>query len=371
METKKRIGYIDALRGFTMLLVVYTHIQYFGYGNFCFGRDLLCTQNAHNVLAVDFFLGGGNCLIYRDLITILFMPLFFFISGFVLYKPGEEWTAKSAVTFVAKKAKLLLIPTAVFIALYVFVYDRPLILLTKSARLGYWFTIALFEYNLLYALFRLICKAAKRNEGIDWLLLIGSALLYFLVSQSVLRRLHVSDTVSDFIGLDQLRFFCYFSIGILSKKHFSHLSQFMDNGKFVGACMVTFLGIFIYVHKEGFTFPNVMVFHLYNFLAGYLSVFIVFLFFYKYQTLFSDTGRFGKALQYVGRHTLAIYMLHYFFLPRNLQFMGEFFASHPNPTIELITTTIVAILVIGISLLANSIICTSLFLAHLLFGIRK
>lgn len=53
METKKRIGYIDALRGFTMLLVVYTHVQYFGYGNFCFGRDLLCTQNAHNVLAVD------------------------------------------------------------------------------------------------------------------------------------------------------------------------------------------------------------------------------------------------------------------------------------------------------------------------------
>ena len=35
METlKKRIGYIDALRGFTMLVVVFTHIQYFCYGDF-------------------------------------------------------------------------------------------------------------------------------------------------------------------------------------------------------------------------------------------------------------------------------------------------------------------------------------------------
>ena len=28
----KRLAYIDAMRGFTMILVVFSHVQYFGYG---------------------------------------------------------------------------------------------------------------------------------------------------------------------------------------------------------------------------------------------------------------------------------------------------------------------------------------------------
>ena len=30
----KRLAYIDAMRGFTMILVVFSHVQYFGYGEF-------------------------------------------------------------------------------------------------------------------------------------------------------------------------------------------------------------------------------------------------------------------------------------------------------------------------------------------------
>lgn len=41
---KKRLAYIDAMRGFTMILVVFSHIQYFGYGEFA--------KSAHN------FIGG-------------------------------------------------------------------------------------------------------------------------------------------------------------------------------------------------------------------------------------------------------------------------------------------------------------------------
>lgn len=59
----KRLAYIDAMRGFTMILVVFSHVQYFGYGEFI--------QSVYNFC-------GGSCLIYRDLITLFFMPLFFF-----------------------------------------------------------------------------------------------------------------------------------------------------------------------------------------------------------------------------------------------------------------------------------------------------
>lgn len=117
----KRLAYIDAMRGFTMILVVFSHVQYFGYGEFI--------QSVYNFC-------GGSCLIYRDLITLFFMPLFFFISGFVLYKPDVEWNGIMSFKFIAKKALQLLVPTLVFISLYIFVYNSPLNLLCRSGRLA-------------------------------------------------------------------------------------------------------------------------------------------------------------------------------------------------------------------------------------------
>lgn len=357
METiqNKRIGYIDALRGFTMLLVVFSHIQYFGYGDFV----------SHQVS-----MGGGNVLIYRDLITIVFMPLFFFISGFVLYKPHIDWTLTYSLRFMANKALSLLIPTIVFISLYIFIFNPPLSLLLQSGRLGYWFTIALFEYYAFYAIFRFLCRILQRKDGIDWILLLGSVLLYFFVTQSVLRRIGVSDDLSNMLGLDQLRFFCYFALGILVKKYFSTIEKILLNGKVSAFYIVLFLLIFLYVHQDGYSFPNAMFYHLYQFVGGILSTLIVFICFDKYQEKFSEAGKIGDTLQYIGRHTLAIYMLHYFFIPRNLQFIGEFFIVHPNPSIELVVTAVIAILVTGMSLLCNSVICTSPFLAHWLFGVK-
>lgn len=353
----KRIGYIDALRGFTMIVVVFTHIQYFCYGEFTHldpSTSRIC----------------DNILIYRNFFTLFFMPMFFFISGFVLYKPQKDWSIKSCLRFVGGKGLLLLVPTIIFISLYIATFDASISLLYQSARLGYWFTIALFEYYLLYAVFRMLSQMFKRREGIDLLLLVGSTILYFAVTQSVLGRLGISNEMISLLGLDQLRFFFYFAIGTLVKKHFNHLKAFMENGKLIALVIITFLGLFLHVNRENFEFANAMVYHLYNFIGGLLSLFLLFLFFYKYQNLFNTT-KAGKALQYIGQNTLAIYMLHYFFLPRNLQFIGNFFVQHPNPTIELLLTMSIALAIIFISLIINSLIETSPFLAHYLFGKKK
>lgn len=59
---KKRLTYIDAMRGFTMILVVYSHVQYFGYGEFT--ASVVPTMES------------CNTLIYRDLF-VLFLCLYF------------------------------------------------------------------------------------------------------------------------------------------------------------------------------------------------------------------------------------------------------------------------------------------------------
>ena len=56
----KRIGYIDALRGFTMFLVVVMHV-----GAMCFGPP---APSFHSIL------------------KLIRMPMFFLVSGFVFYK---------------------------------------------------------------------------------------------------------------------------------------------------------------------------------------------------------------------------------------------------------------------------------------------
>ena len=61
----KRLEYIDALRGFTMILVVFAHIINYGYHITDAKAE---TMDTFNNLFIRFR-----------------MPLFFFISGFVLY----------------------------------------------------------------------------------------------------------------------------------------------------------------------------------------------------------------------------------------------------------------------------------------------
>lgn len=105
METKqgkKRIEYLDAMRGVTMLLVVYSHILYFGY------------SGAFNNMTIE----EGDFLTYNEVFTLFRMPLFFFISGFVLFKQDFSWSAAESGKFLLKKAKVQLVPTAFFLGAF-------------------------------------------------------------------------------------------------------------------------------------------------------------------------------------------------------------------------------------------------------------
>ena len=62
INQSKRIEYIDAMRGFTMFLVVLGHCAFY-----CMG-------------------GVADDNVYLDIFQSFRMPLFFFVSGFVFYK---------------------------------------------------------------------------------------------------------------------------------------------------------------------------------------------------------------------------------------------------------------------------------------------
>ena len=84
----KRIGYIDAMRGLTMILVVYSHITFQCLGN------------------VD--------IAFNDFFMRFRMPLFFFISGWVFFKAERIWEGKTIQSVLRKKFMVQIIPFSIF-----------------------------------------------------------------------------------------------------------------------------------------------------------------------------------------------------------------------------------------------------------------
>ena len=76
----KRIEYIDAMRGFTMILVVIAHVIFFSYQG------------------IDVFNWGKFFKIFR-------MPLFFFISGYIMYKASRIWSGEVTWDFLKKSSR--------------------------------------------------------------------------------------------------------------------------------------------------------------------------------------------------------------------------------------------------------------------------
>jgi len=75
---KQRLEWLDALRGFTMFLVVANHTYGFGFD----------TNTKYSMFM-------SLCLLFR-------MPLFFFISGFLAYKASFSWNLRDTGELVAR-----------------------------------------------------------------------------------------------------------------------------------------------------------------------------------------------------------------------------------------------------------------------------
>ncbi len=125
---KKRLGYIDAMRGFGILSVIYSHLVVMG------------------------MRGSEYQSSVAPIVQLYFMPLFFFISGYLSIKIGYVQTTSELRDLVLKKIKNLLIPTIIMFSLCVAYFRMNLIdSIVDSYKGGYWFAYVLFCIVFLYA----------------------------------------------------------------------------------------------------------------------------------------------------------------------------------------------------------------------------
>lgn len=348
-----RIDWIDSLRGLAILLVVFGHVS-----------------------RVSFEAAPG---VLSALFSYVNMPLFFFLSGFVAWRAGRQWTAAFALRQLGGKALHLLVPFALFFAVKVWKLDGiPLRdALADPMKCGYWFLPVLFYmFAAWYAVCRITARAGA--ERFRDALLVATAFV-LLAAGFLLRK--GSDSPAWFSGLLFCRFFHFFVAGLLARKYEARFFRlFRPAG--MTALVVLFFGMMLVLGRSvaGATVGDALQgafgsLALFGVVVKYVplpyaGLLLAFGFFYKYR---EDVGRgrpAGRMLQYVGRRTLDIYLIHYFLLPV-LPFVGPFFTDYPNDLLYVAATVAVSVLVMTFSLLVGSIVRMSDPLAALLFGQRS
>ena len=341
----KRIEYIDAMRGFTMLLVIMFHIEW--------------------------TFGGSGDYGYNNFIEVFRMPLFFFISGWVFYKTNRVWNASSIKSILQKKFIVQIIPTATFLLVYLYIFKSIKTDYLGSDKTGYWFTFVLFEYFGIYVLTERLLN--KRNLALKevW---VGSAMILISLLSFCYAKYYVQystelgswKAVLGFFSFVKFKHLIFFWLGTIAKRFFSDFIKFTDNKYAMTGMVLLFFAITLCPHV------NYVLGEYFIYLAfGIAGICVVFTFFRVHESLFVKNNVLGRVFQFVGRRTLDIYLLHYFFLPQNLEFIGSFLKQYNNGAIDVLIMLLLAIWIIAICLLISEIIRLSPLLEHYLFGVQR
>jgi fucose 4-O-acetylase-like acetyltransferase len=330
---KQRIAYIDAMRGFTMILVVYSHVCHF-----CLGDSLL----------------GYNATFF-----LFRLPCFFFISGW-LFEPVAQ---RPFLANARHKFMVQIVPTFIFLLLLA---PPPEFFHQLGAlKGGYWFTFVLFEFFILYMM--IVRLGEKCSLWLALAIALASfcyARYYNSIQSSAVGIQTGVVNMLGFLSVVLWRFFLFFYIGAWVRRHFDAFVLWTSKPAVMILIVVVFFVIASTPHLDN------MWFELFRFYVGGISgMWMVFTCF-RLLASWLQRLRLSRSLQYVGTRTLDIYLLHYFFLPRFLMAYANQLKALDSQFVEFLVIMGVSLIVLGLSLLASYVIRLSPFLGHYLFGVK-
>ena len=354
---KPRLEWLDALRGFTMILVVAYHVADMGF-----------SESWRHSSSMPFL------VLFR-------MPLFFFVSGFLAYKASQVWDLRNFAALLWKKVKVQTIPTIVFFLLATALLSKkfwPALVesLHSPFKGGYWFTIVLLYMFVIYYVFSYLESKLKVKSWIPITLL-------FLVSMVFYESCYQPKYFSWAMGykgaktaalqfltdtsLGQLLlYFPFFLYGNIVHRYWDKAQRVMDSRWFFPAVVTIVVFATIDALKWHTLRMTWAVIPLTVSRFGLLT--ITFMYFRHYQQYFTKLSPIGASLQYIGRRTLDIYLLHFLFIP-DLPGLGTFFNAHShNFVIDITLSVIVALLLIGFCIVTSNILRISPFFKKWLFG---
>lgn len=355
LQPTKRIEYIDALRGLTMILVVFSHVELF---SFHVDKPTFINQ-----LFISFR-----------------MPLFFFVSGFIAYKANIVWNIQTWWQMSKKKLLVQLVPTFIFGLIFTYAYYGADFhtFISVTGKLGYWFTIVLLEIFLIVYTTNTILYSPFPNthrKRIIIALIVLSVLFYLL--KFALKISAPLNEIGNILSLHYtFNYFQYFTFGYICSMHRKDFHKLLQNKYTTTTIIIIYTLLFctrwyyISTHISDSIDIWKMLDTLIEAAMGYFGILIVYNTFRTYQDNFSCNTFIGSSLQRIGKRTLDIYLLQGFLIPY-LPPLGSIFNDSRNLVIELTIGLTISIIIIIVCMGISNILRTSPILAKYLFGTKN
>lgn len=322
-KMKKRIEYIDKLKGVAMLMVVVGHLLSISFGN-----------------------SNGNPLFV--ICETIQMTLFSFLSGFVI----------QSMSFgkVVKKLPQFLLPMIIVGVLYTYYTNRTIIQFLHSPfKHGYWYFLFLIYCYLCVSVISCISYRFKREylnalQDLSWL-------VFFYASFKILETVTHVTWSRDLFSLQLFSgYWPCFMLGIIARKYNFVTYLAHHNIIFSGVLLMYVPFAFWYSLHGG----------MFKYLAAFCAIISLLYLFYDRE---GKHSLFDTILSFVGKTSIDVYLFHFFFLNAiNLSVLGEWFDFTQNYLLESLLVTTIALLISYISIIISKVIKKSVLLTALVYG---
>lgn len=333
-----RIEYIDSIKGIAILLMVMGHViaNYF--------------VNFYEILN-----GIPSLLIVWRVIYSFHMPLLMFCSGLVVLR-NNEFSLKSFRNTLIKRSKTLLLP---------FVFSGILLhMFSQGKTLGYWFLWMLFLFTLFVMTVEFLCSYIhKYRQQTSTIIIVIAAIAIHLFYSRLYKFEHL-----PLIDIGHLNQFPYFCMGLICARYNLCEKWFSRNWVY-SLALFAFIFLTIWRTIYGFYVPK------YSITNCMIPISAIVVFVYLFKNGIKEQSRTIKLVQYIGRHSLEIYILHLFFL-FPIYFLGEYMIELQNTImgvrtsffLELASSFIISVVNISLCYLTMNMINKSNILSQIFLG---
>ena len=160
--------------------------------------------------------------------------------------------------------------------------------------------------------------------------------------------------------------YTYFIVGALLFANRDKILKYLSDTNIMGICILGYIVLQIFAALYGVDWMRFGG-GIYNLVMHTASLLIVWVLFHKYPVM-STSSMIGRFLSLIGRRSIDVYFIHYFFLP-DLHIWGDYFLSIDAQLIEYLCAIILSTPLIYISLGIGCIIRLSPLTSRLLLGI--